>query len=250
LQQRRFEQVFEYLNPNLGLLDLLAVQDMPEFQSLSMEISEDVEGAALILCADLGLCQGPITAAVLQDASERRVRRCNAVTVLAERRLIGEESTDVDLEQFSELMGKVVRVNRIPTRTYLLPDIRAPDVAEQDLTFQPEINHNSVELAQQRWQDCPRPVHEDLHHHAKAVQTRKEMRQRLKELELLTECTFHPDLSSKTSSFKSHRTLLSVDCHRGRLSPTGDFDMHGLKPIHTQEQLSGMRLIHPVCCCG
>ena len=75
LLQRRFEQIFEYLNPIHGYLDLLAVRDMPEFATLSMEISEDVEGAALILCTKLGLCQGPVTAAVLQRhaATKRRL---------------------------------------------------------------------------------------------------------------------------------------------------------------------------------
>lgn len=238
LQQRRFEQIFRYLNPTHGFLDLLAVRDMPEFETLSMEISEDVEGAALLLCSELSLCQGPLTAAVLQDQSERRVRILHAVTVLSERRMIGEESTDVDLSHFSELMEKVVRLNRIPTRTYLLPDIRRPDDAEEHLTFQPEINYNSVELAQQRWQDCPRPVHEDLHQHAKTMQTRKEMRQRLKELEVLAECTFQPELSSR-SSFEQHRTLHAVSQHSGT-SLAGEFDMLPLesdRASSSQQQL-------------
>lgn len=211
---------------------------MPEFDTLSMEISEDVEGAALILCTERGLCGGPITAAVLQDESERRVRILHAVTVLSERRMVGEQSTDVDLDQFSELMGKVLRLNRIPTRTYLLPDIRAPSDAEENLTFQPEINYNSVELAQQRWQDCPRPVHEDLHQHAKTMQTRKEMRARLKELEVLAECTFQPELSSR-ASFEQHMALHSVSYNSGN-SSTGDFDMLPLGPCHAstaQQQL-------------
>lgn len=220
LLHRRFQQIFEYLYPTHGFLDLLAVRNMPQFETLSMEISDDVESAAVILCAERGLCQGPITARVLQSASERRVRILHAVTVLAERRLVGEESTDVDLAQFSELMEKAVRTNRIPTRTYLLPDIRAPSDTEENLTFKPEINVNSMELAHQRWQDWPRPVHEDLHQHAKTMQTRKEMRQKLKELELLSECTFQPELSSK-SSFEQHRTLSAVSRQSGH-SLVGD----------------------------
>jgi hypothetical protein len=175
LQRRRFAQVFEYLDSvHSGVLDLLAVRTSSEFTSLSAEIWQDVEGAALVLCAERGLCSGPITAAMLQDESERRKRLMHAHTVLAERCMVGDESADlmmVDLQGFSDLMAEVLYRNRLPTRTYVLPDIRVqPEDAE--LTFQPVINDKSVEIAQQRWQERTRPVHEDLHEHAKIIQVR------------------------------------------------------------------------------
>lgn len=170
LQRRRFEQIFNYLDPDCHrVLDLIGVRNSSEFASLSTEIWQDVEGAALLLCAERNLCIGPITAAVLQDESERRQRLMHAHTVLAERCMVGDESAVVDLEEFSDLMAEVLCRNKLPTRTYLLPDIRVQP-GDEELTFQPVINDRSVEIAQQRWQERTRPVHEDLHEHAKIIQ--------------------------------------------------------------------------------
>lgn len=172
LQQRRFQQVFEFLDSaQRGALDLLEIvlSDQPEFWELSSEIRQDLEAAALQLCVAGGLC----SPADGQGAGEegQRAWLMHAHTTLAERRTQGE-AVEVLLgeEEFVEVMARVVEMQpRVPPRTYLLPDIRM-NANEADLTFQPVINGKSVEMALQRWPDRAGPVYEHLHDHAKTVQ--------------------------------------------------------------------------------
>lgn len=175
LQQRRFLQIFEFLDqPQRGTLDLLetVLSDSPEFAALSSEIRADLEAAALHLCVARGLC-GAVEVGGGEDG--QRARLMHAHTVLAERCTLGDPvatETLVGEEEFQEVMARVVEaVPRVPPRTYLLPDLRM-NTGEADLTFQPVINGKSVEMALQRWPDRAGPVYEHLHDHAKTVQVR------------------------------------------------------------------------------
>jgi hypothetical protein len=79
-------------------------------------------------------------------------------------------SACVDSEQFSKLMQEVVNQTRGVPRTYLLPDVHIRDEVEQP-TFKPSINGKSMSIARHRWREDT-PVHEQLHHHAKAIEVR------------------------------------------------------------------------------
>lgn len=177
LQQRRFQQVFEFLDQQQrGALDLLetVLSDTPEFRTLSSEIRQDLEAAALLMCVARGLCDQVGEAG---GEGGQRAWLMHAHTVLAERCTLGEAvETLVGEEEFMELMGRVVEEQpRVPPRSYLLPDLRM-NTGETDLTFQPVINDRSVEMALQRWPDRAGPVYEHLHDHAKAVQVRGAVR--------------------------------------------------------------------------
>lgn len=251
LQQRRFQQIFEFLDQQQrGALDLLetVLGDAPEFWALSSEIRADLEAAALLLCSELGLC-GVVEEGGGWEEGGQRARLMHAHTVLAERCTLGEPvETLVGDEEFMEVMARVVEaVPRVPPRTYLLPDLRM-NAGEADLTFQPVINGKSVEMALQRWPDRAGPVYEHLHDHAKTVQVRgqgmlcallwaaghacrrlqgmwlevvgvsvqshRQTKQRAREVEELSKCTFRPELVS-TQSHSRHRTVHMADCPPG-----------------------------------
>lgn len=247
LQQRRFQQIFEFLDQQQrGALDLLetVLGESPEFWALSSEIRADLEAAALLLCVELGLCGGLEERGGWEEGGQR-ARLMHAHTVLAERCTLGEPvEALVGEEEFMEVMARVVEaVPRVPPRTYLLPDLRM-NSGEADLTFQPVINGKSVEMALQRWPDRAGPVHEHLHDHAKTVQvsaredavcpaicwsvlqgtwiyvvvvpvqSHRQTKQRAREVEELSKCTFQPELVS-TQSHSRHRTVHMAGCAPG-----------------------------------
>jgi hypothetical protein len=178
LKQRRFQQVFQFLDSeSTGTLDLLDVVlgGSPRFSNLSAEARKDVEGAALLKCAAEGLCAVPPSPAVLQDMQERI-----ALLVQAHARVSrgGHEdppahkptSAAVDVKQFAGLMHEVVNQTRGVPRSYLLPDVHLRDELDQP-TFKPAVNGKSKSIARHRWREHA-PVHEQLHQHAKAIEVR------------------------------------------------------------------------------
>ena len=187
LKERRFQQVFEFLNArSAGVVNLLDVVlgGSPRFSNLSAEIRADVEGAALLRCDAAGLCLAPVTPAVLQDMKARCAALVHAHASTTETSMCdaddGAASTahaaaDVDMDEFAQLMHAVVSQQRGVPRKYLLPDVHVRAGVAQAHSFQPAINGHSAELAQGRWRQADVPVYEQLHQHAKAVQVRDAM---------------------------------------------------------------------------
>eukprot|EP00892_Ulva_mutabilis_P011944 jgi/Ulvmu1/9121/UM005_0217.1 len=233
LQHRRFQQIFEFLDQQQrGTLDLLetVLSDAAEFRTLSSEIRQDLEAAALLLCVERALCEPGSGAG---DEGGQRAWLMHAHTVLAERCTLGEAvETVVGEEEFMALMARVVaELPRVPPRSYLLPDLRM-DASEGELTFQPVINDRSVEMALQRWPDRAGPVFEHLHDHAKTVQSHRERRMRARVVEELSKCTFKPALVA-SQSHGQHRTVHTADGPPG--SPAWET---GTQPDHARQEVT------------
>lgn len=175
LKQRRFAQVFEFLDAQQeGALNLLNVVlgGSPRFSNLSAEIRKDVEGAALLKCHAEGLCPAPVTPSMLHDMRDRCSALVHAHSAATRTEGGGETSSEaVDMREFSQLMHEVVSQQRGVPRRYLLPDVHVRH-EEEELTFRPAINGHSAELAQGRWREAGGPVYEQLHANAKVVEVR------------------------------------------------------------------------------
>jgi hypothetical protein len=69
LKERRFAQIFEYLDDGSGTVDLLSVVlgSSQRIVNLSAKIRHDMEAAAVLKCHVEGVLQVPVTAEVLQN---------------------------------------------------------------------------------------------------------------------------------------------------------------------------------------
>lgn len=170
VKARRFWQVFDLLArgaKELQLLDVVSGKNHA-FGRLTAEVRADVEGAAVLRCTQAGLCAADVP---VHDADARRSALDSAHAELqCAATNIGSaaQCTQVDAQQFADLMGSIVSLQPAVPRAYLLPDSHCRHEDAQP-SFKPAINRNSAVLAENRWRNTGKPVHHQLHEHAKAV---------------------------------------------------------------------------------
>ena len=171
VKMHRFRQVFALLAHGADELQLLdAVQgDHPAFSRLTAEVRADVEGAAVLRCAQAGLCAADVplhdAAACHEALTAAHVNLQSAAANISN----AAQCAQVNANQFADLMRHVVDTQPAAPRAYLLPDAHCRP-ADTMPAFKPAINSRSVALAEHRWQSRDKPVHHQLHEHAKAVQ--------------------------------------------------------------------------------
>lgn len=189
LKQRRFAQVFEYLDEHGdGVINLpqLFASGNPRLNDLEDEVLEDVESAKglLIKRVAAGLAE---PGAAVEDQDEMLLAACK-----------------LSAAQFGELMEEVVTRVKRGVRSYLVPS--PTNKYTPDYNFQPHINPRSRAMAE-RVRTSQVPFYEVLYHANDAKEAEVERARQERELEVMQACTFKPEITTMARNMERGRAL-------------------------------------------
>ena len=203
LKNKRFIQVFEYLDSNKeGSIDLVAMVRSPNerLQDLDQEVREDVEIAAELYAKSLNIT------------------------------LVDEGGSDslpsappLSEDAFIDFLGQALTMRRGP-RGYLVPSpsVKPSKFVEQP-SFRPEICPRSRQMAS-RLRPNDAPIYEQLYQTSSKTRSKIEERKREQDEQEILECTFTPQLNSSSLRAEGRALKDAASTFMSRLAQVSEED--------------------------